>query len=136
MASDLQEGSVTGITIPKDFNFDDVRSETRMEDIELANEKRTDPEYYDKRQMQMMDNFIAVLEGSYNSDANELIDIIVDMNPSDFYELYLKHFANFDFSLYDSDGAIIDDNSDRMEGMVDVAKQFRDQQYDGDLKGF
>ena len=102
----LQRPAKSGIYRPNDFNFNKVMSRQRLREIAEAMEKKSKPEYYDERLIRMKQNFIAILEGSFNSLADELVNRIKDIPPDDFYQLYLM-FDEFDFDYFDTDGQSI-----------------------------
>jgi hypothetical protein len=127
--------NVAGITIPKNFDFSKVRNQQRLEQIEQNMVKRSNPKYFDKRLETMKQNFMDILQLSFNSDADELIEKLKGIPTDDFYEMYLM-FDEFDFDLYSSEniGAIAD------EGNIKKMLSYIDRYYRGDidfnLKGF
>lgn len=106
----IPEEDVTGIYVPDVFDFDKVRYRDRLEVIEEGYDKKIDSDYYEKRQEQLMDNFIKKLELQHNSVADPLIEMIRGMDFYEFYELYLMYPDVFSFDDYDSaSGEWIDD---------------------------
>src|SRR5690606_3360224 len=61
----LQRPNQIGISVPKDFDFDTVRNNQRLKDIEQGMEKRVLPDYYDKRAEVMKENFKRTLAQSF-----------------------------------------------------------------------
>lgn len=88
-----------GVHIPKKFNFKEVRSNLRLEDIMETTKRRSDPEFYPKRMVKMQETFINELEKAFNSDANWLIDKIREMSPDEFLNMYGK-YNSFDFRVF------------------------------------
>lgn len=126
----------SGITRPKDFNFKRVKARSDLDRIaERAKQKSTE-RYYDMRNLQMQENFVEILQLSFHSDADELVDLIKQVHPDDFYEIYQIHFDIFDFNLYDSEGQYVDAD----EGTIKQMKSYIEKYLRGDLpldmKGF
>jgi hypothetical protein len=88
-----------GIHIPKQFNFKDVRSRGRLDDLLKTTRKRADPNFFDKRTSKMHEVFIEELEKAFNSDSNWLVDKIKSMSPDDFIDMY-KMYTSFDFQIF------------------------------------
>jgi len=133
----LQMGkpNLAGITIPKDFDFNKVRNQQRLNQIEENMGKRSDPKHFDKRMETMKQNFMDILGFSYNSDADELIEKIRGIPTDDFYEMYLM-FDEFDFDLYSSENisAVTDENN--IDKMLSYITRYYRGDIDGKLKGF
>lgn len=125
----MKESDVTGIHRPKDFDFSKVRNIRRLKDIQESMNKRKDEEYYDERNARMLENFMRTLEGHFNSDSDDLIKELKEINPDDFYGLYQSNFYIFDFNLYDSEGQMIDNNDGEIQAMIDVVKNFKKSDY-------
>lgn len=99
----MQRPNKTGVSRPKDFDFDSVRNQKRLKEITMGMRNKASDRFYEKSDQQLLDNFITVLEGSFHNEADALIALLRDMNPRDFYDVFLM-FDEFDFALYDSDG--------------------------------
>lgn len=103
----LGESEIAGVTVPKDFKFDEVRDKGRLQEIIEVGKKRQYPKYYDERKERMKDNFIVALSDSFNNEADELIERIYNMMGDDFYHVYITN-EEFDFDeLYYDYGEII-----------------------------
>lgn len=126
---------VTGISIPKDFDFNKVRSKERLEDIIEVGKKRVDPDYYDKRKKQMQDNFIVALEGSFDSEADELVERIKKVHPDEFYELYLS-IEEFDFDVFDSEGITVIARESQIDKMMLYLNDYEGGKRNNDLEPF
>jgi hypothetical protein len=88
-----------GVHIPKPFNFKEVRSKGRLEDLVESTKRRSDPKFYDKRTNKMYETFIDELEKAFNSDSNWLVDKIKSMSPDEFLDMY-KMYPSFDFQIF------------------------------------
>ena len=132
----LGEGNVTGISVPPLFNFNQFRTYAALEKAKGNVRKRSNPQFYDKRNEILKDNFIRSLEGSFNSDADKLVSMLRVMSGQDFYELYMSDRLNFDFSLYDSEGQLFDANRDHLEAMENTVEDFYRGNFDSDFKDF
>lgn len=126
---------VTGIHVPKDFKFEDVRNKGRLDTLKESREKRATPEHYDNKMEDMKNNFISILEQSFNSNADELVDKLKDVNPHDFYDMYTR-FSEFDFKLFDSEGEDVMASLGEIERMIGYVDKYKAGEYNQDLKGF
>ena len=129
----MQRPNKSGVTVPKKFDFKQVRSQGRLKDVEESLEKKSKSDYYEQRNKIMMDNFIDVLGKSYNSQAEQLIDEIKQMNPDDFYELYLM-FDEFDFMLFYENSGVVGAEFDDTNVMLGYLKAFNDGEINMNLK--
>lgn len=100
----MQRPNAGGINMPADFNFNKLDSRSRFEKKKANMEKRAKPDHYKERNKIMRDNFIEHLEWSLNDEGDKLVDALKQMNPDDFYEMYLQFPEDFDFEMWDSDG--------------------------------
>jgi hypothetical protein len=88
-----------GVHIPKPFNFKEVRSKGRLDDLLETTKRRSDPKFYDNRTIKIHETFIKELEQAFNSDADWLIDKIQRMSLEDFSDMY-KMYPSFDFQIF------------------------------------
>lgn len=130
-----------GIYIPPDFNFDAIQNLSQLNMKREAIEKRVNPTEIDKRMEQMKSNFISVLEASFNSDAEELVNKLKDVPADDFLEMYYM-FEEFDFALYRSDPDESMSEEARDTGMNDISQMlayigaYEKGNLNFDMKGF
>lgn len=113
-----------GIYIPPDFNFDAIQNQSQLRMKRESIEKKVNPNEIDKRMEIMKDNFMKVLDASFNSDAEELIEKLKNVPADDFLEMYYM-FEEFDFALYrspkDADSGYHPDTVDQ-EHLADVSQ--------------
>lgn len=97
------------ISRPATFNFQDVKSDFHFNRRLEQMEKRAEENYYDKRMKQMRDNYADIIERDLGrkSRASEMIR---NLDPLDFYEIYMSNRELFDFVFWDSDRDGVDDN--------------------------
>jgi hypothetical protein len=131
-----REQNVTGISRPRDFNFNNIHSHRQLMDRAENARKKSTPDYYDERNETMRNNFVEILELSFNSDVSDVVDMIKQMNPDDFYELYLIYFDTFDFALYDSEGQNVDADQGTIEEMKGYLEAYFNGEIDLSLKNF
>lgn len=127
--------NTAGITVPPDFDFDKIVDNSQFKRKQESMEKRASDTYFEERMEKMKENFMKILELSFNSDADELVEKIRSVPAEDFYEMYLM-FDEFDFDLYasDNDGGFSDDsNIKQMETYIDIYQRGG---VNFDLKGF
>lgn len=127
--------NMAGINVPAKFDFDKIVDDRQFERKKESMEKRSSETYFNERMEKMKENFIKILELSFNSDADELVKKIREIPADDFYEMYLM-FDEFDFDLYSSDnegGFAEDSHIKQMESYVDIYQRGG---VNFDLKGF
>lgn len=130
--------TMTGINVPKDFNFDKIRDRKQLERKREGLERRIDENYYDKKMEQMKENFVRILELSLHNDADVLVEELKKMPADDFYEMYLM-FDEFDFALWDSDGIIFGREEEAMNHvskMLTYVERYKEGKINMDMKGF
>lgn len=109
-----------GIYVPPDFNFDVIQNNKQFDMKRKQIEKKLNPDEITKTMEVMKNNFMTVLEHSFNSDAQELIEKIKDVPADDFLEMYYM-FEEFDFALYRSPkDQIMHNETTEEEHMADV----------------
>lgn len=135
----LQMGkpNTAGITIPPDFDFNRIRNKEQLKSKKENMEKRSNPEYFDRRMETMKNNFMELLHSAFNSDADYLVEKLKDIPASDFYEMYLM-FDEFSFNEYYQMEGIEDDSASlndlrKMESYVEMYENGR---INFDLKNF
>lgn len=125
---------VSGITVPRDFDFEKVRSRRQLEAKKESMARRVTPEFYDKRMEQMKENYINLMQSTFHSDADELVRKLENMTAKDFYNMWLM-FDEFDFTHYYPPSGVVDDALmnyvEKMETNIE-----RYQRMGNDLKGF
>jgi len=131
----MSEEQVTGISRPRDFNFDKIHSRAKLEQRKRNVEDRQDAGYYDKKMEQMQQNFMEILRISFNTDADKLLKEIEQLTPGQFYEIYLQFGTSFDFDLYSSEGQMNDDNN-HVEKMLADIERYKTGKAEYDLDGF
>lgn len=125
-----------GVNVPADFNFNNINSQKRFYERLDKTRGMASPDYYDERNRMMRDNFITILEGSFNSEADELIERLKKINPDDFYEIFTM-FEEFDFNLYDSEGiGNMDEGMHHVQTMLSYLDRYDEGKLDFSLKGF
>lgn len=127
--------NAAGVYRPPDFDFDKIRSEYELRRKEQNLKKRADEQYYDERMERMKENFIKLLEESFNSDADELIEKIKDIPAEDFYEMYLM-FDEFDFDLYYTLDVEGETHETQINQMLHYVDRYHTKKINMDLKGF
>lgn len=123
--------NIDGVHVPKDFNFDNIKSREQFEVKKESMEKRADPQYMDKRQVALKENYKKALHEHYNSDADELIAEIDKLDPSDFFELFIMHEGlqvSFEYTEEQTQANI--------EKKMSIIESFKQGKINMDLKGF
>jgi hypothetical protein len=87
-------------------------------------DKRSDENFITERDIIFKNNFIASVEGSFNSDdlSREVVELLHKMSPKDLLQLF-KHedFEKvFTFEIYDSEGQFVDADRKALEEMLIV----------------
>lgn len=115
---------VGGVTVPPDFDFNKMRTQRQFQERMEAIDNRTDPDYYDKKMERMQLNFMDILSLSFGSEADELLILLNELTPKEFWEVY-NMFGEFDFADYDSDGQDIRSNVDTLHRMENYTEAFK-----------
>lgn len=131
----LGKNDVVAIRRPLDFNFEDIKTPRELSRQEEKGDRISQPEYFDKRLVTMKENFITILELSFNSDADLLVEEIKNIPPDDFYEMY-KIFDEFDFMLYDSEGQDVEADEGTIKQMLSYVEMYKKKLIDMDFKSF
>lgn len=129
----VKKPNAMGVYVPDDFEFDKYRSREYLEKRFKNLEKRADPNIFDVRTNQMLENFIEILELSFNSESDELIELLKDIPPQDFLEIYMQ-FDEFDFDLYDSDGQMVDADTGTINQMISNLEMYYRGEVNFDLR--
>jgi hypothetical protein len=130
----FEKENVGGITVPNDFDIDAFQSRSRLEGrLELLEEK-AEGIFFDRSMRQMKENFMEALRGSFNSEADDIIDMLDIMPEDDFFELFLMS-AEFTFEDYASDGSI-DGTAEQAEILRGYLHEYFKGNIDMSLKGF
>jgi hypothetical protein len=126
--------NAAGITVPNDFDIDAFETRSRLEGrLELLEEK-ADGVFFDRSMRTMKENFMKSLKGSFNSEADDIIEMIDIMPEDDFFELFLMT-GEFTFEDYASDGSI-DGTREQAEMLRGYLHEYYRGNIDMDLKGF
>jgi len=130
----FEEENVAGIRVPKDFNIDAFETRSRLLGrLDLLEEKASG-KFFDQSMERMKENFMTAVRGTFNSNADKVLDMIDMMPPDDFFELFLMK-AEFTFEDYASDGSI-----DASETQLELLQGYLEEYYRGEidmsLKGF
>lgn len=125
------------ITMPAEFNFENVRSQYHFDRRRSQMEQRANEDYYDRRMSIMRDNYADIIELDLGR-RSEASDIIRDMTGLDFFELYMKNPEIFDFVLWESDRDGVDNNPNesREQDTLDFLRREGYNSSDDDLYGF
>lgn len=130
-----EKENVAGISVPDDFDINAFQNRSRLEGrLELLNEKASG-KFFDQSMERMKNNFMRALRGTFNSDADDVINMIDIVPPDDFFELFLMK-AEFTFEDYASDGSI-----DGSETQLELLRSYLQEYFRGEidvnlLKGF
>lgn len=126
-----------GINQLNEFDFSKITSRRQFERKLERAEERADERYYEKRMETMKQNYINQVAMSFNSDADELVELMKGIPADDFYEMY-NMFDEMDFAEYDSEGQYIgaDEPSNHVSKLKSYVNRYYEKKLDFDLKGF
>jgi hypothetical protein len=93
----MAKPNAAGIFRPKDFDFRNIRSQHRLDEVSENMEKRANPKYRDGRTERMRERYVEKLYNVFNSDADNLVKRIMDMPVEEFYDMY-QMIDEFDFN--------------------------------------
>lgn len=122
-----EKENVAGISVPDDFNINAFESRSRLKGrLELLEEKASG-KFFDQSMSRMKENFMKALRGSYNSDADDVLNMIDIVPPDDFFELFIMK-AEFTFEDYASDGSI-----DGSETQLNILRGYLESYFRGEI---
>ena len=98
----LSDREAFGLYKPEDFDIENYSNPKSVEKNISRNEERQQKSYYDERMEQMRENFISMFSDTDDEDNEEIVDRIREINPRDFYEMYLM-IPGMAFEDWDSD---------------------------------
>lgn len=122
-----------GITVPKDFDFEKIRSRKQLEEKKKNMEERSSGDFFDKRMEKYKKNFIELLEQTYNSDSDGLIERLKSIPPDEFYELVLIH-EEFTFEYHYTTQTNSEDENSSLFKMENIVENYHDGKINMDLK--
>ncbi len=131
----MSRPNAAGINVPSGFNFENISTRSRLEKKRESMEQRAKGEFYDRMNEQMKENYIHLLEKSYNSDADDLVRKLKEMPAEDFYEMYLM-FDEFDFNLEYVTAFYGQPHGSRLQQMETYIDRYNQGKINMDLKGF
>lgn len=133
----MKEPITPEVSVPKKFDFEEFKDRKQFERNLEGMKKRSDPETFDKRMTQFKRVFERELEENFNSDAQEILELLEYVPEDDFYYLYLKN-KEFDYTLfYPPEGVEDDGNSLKaLNKMESTLRRYLQGKENMDLKGF
>lgn len=129
-----EKENVAGISVPKDFDIDAFESRSRLEGRKELLREKASGKFFDQSMERMKLNFMKALSGTFNSAADDVINMIDIVPPDDFFELFLMK-AEFTFEDYASDGSI-DGSETQLEMLKGYLEEYFRGEIDMTLKGF
>jgi hypothetical protein len=129
-----EEENVAGIKVPKPFDIDSFETRARLTGkLELLEEK-AEGIFFDRSMRTMKQNFMKSIKGSFNSVADDVVEMIDIMPEDDFFELFVQS-AEFTFEDYASDGSI-DGTAEQAERLRGYLHEYFKGNIDMTLKAF
>lgn len=124
-----------GVYVPPKFDFDKMQSRSQFQKRKENIEERAKSDFLDRRSETMKENFMKILELSFHSGADELVEELKNIPGRDFFEMYLM-FDEFDFRLYDSEGQNVDADEGTVAQMMTYVERYKRGKINMDLRGF
>lgn len=131
----MSEPDYGGVNVPQEFDFDKIEVREILDDKKKSYLDKIGPNFFEKKNTQMQENFIDVLEKSFNSNADKLIEEIEKLAPDDFFEVYMMN-REFDFNLYYVSEDEVDMNDGDINTMLKALRRYNEGEVDKSLKGF
>lgn len=128
-----------GVHRPRDFDFNNIGSESYLRTKMESMRERAQPDYFDERKVELKRNILLKMKKSFNSDGDDLVDRLIDISPDDLYELFLQHEEfQFDYrytqeQLYSGNHDIVDEDVERLHAVLD---RYYEGELNMDMKGF
>lgn len=91
-----------GIYRPSDFDIDDYLNPESVERRIRKDEERATTDYYTEKKQQMLDNYISMFDGKEGGLQQEIADKLKQIDPDNFYEIYLQ-LPEMSFTNWDSE---------------------------------
>lgn len=88
--------NITLVGILKPYDFDQASSVKSLESAIKVRENRLDPQWYEERKQIMKENYINSMIDLFGVEANDVVEILEEMQASDFYDLY-EQYVSIDF---------------------------------------
>lgn len=126
---------IAGISIPKPFDFNKVNSKERLEDVKSHNRDRATGKHYVKRNENLKNNFITMMEQAFGSESDDIVRRIKEIPANDFVEMSIM-FDELDIRTYESkrDGDFND--IDRMYQIEQYLDMYDNKTIDFKLQNF
>jgi hypothetical protein len=133
----VSKPDTAGVRKMAEFDFDNIENQRVFNHKKNMAEKRAQEQYYDEMMETMKYNFINQVALSHNSDADELVKLMVQIPTDDFYEMY-NMFDEMDFAVYDSEGQYIgaDDPANHVAKLKSYVDRYYKKKLDMDYKDF
>ena len=119
----MAKDGIGGVSVPPDFDFNKMRTQRQFTERKEAIDDKMDPKYYDKKMARMQLNFMDILSLSFGEEADELLIMLNELTPKEFWELY-DMFKEFDFQDYDSDGQNVRAGIDQLRMLEGYTEAF------------
>lgn len=91
-----------GIYKPSDFNIEDYVSPQSVEKRIKKDEERQTDDYFTEKKNQMFENYISIFDGKEGDLQQEIADKLKQINPDEFFEIYLQ-LPEMSFTNWDSE---------------------------------
>lgn len=129
--------NVAGIREVDEFDFSEVGSIRRLLDIAKNMEKRASGKFYKDAYDTYLNNFANLLERVFHSDASEALNILRNMDASDFYDMSQKYKDVMYFDhFYKAHKELIEPEEGDLNRILEYLKSYTDGNENFDLKGF
>lgn len=139
VSQQLMRPSIAGIIVPDEFDFNKIETDNQFNQQKSRAEKRAQKKYYDDRMKTMKENYLKVIDATFNSYGEKLREALEQLPADDFLELY-SMMREFAFTLYDSEGNDDDEISDKLKGEADAlfeyVEMYKRGELNNDLKNF
>jgi hypothetical protein len=129
-----EKENVAGITVPDDFDFEAFETRARYEGRKELLREKADGVFFDRSMRTMKENFMKSIKGSFNSEADDVVEMLDIMPEDDFFELFVQS-AEFTFEDYASDGSI-DGTAEQAERLRGYLHEYFKGNIDMTLKAF
>lgn len=107
-----------------EFDINNIQTESRLDDIIAYRTERAKADHFDKRDLQMRDNFIKMLEGQYGSNADKIIEEVKKLNGLQFVELFAMT-RDIEMSSYYSKESEDEEINGRLDQFMENVNRFK-----------
>jgi hypothetical protein len=121
----------SNLDIPRKIDLNDIKSRDNFKQRLENLTKRSMPNYFNQRDKDFRDNYIKSIQGSFNENSlvASIVEMLEEIPPDYFYEIYKDNIEWFDFELFDSEGQEVGADVTHLEKIHSILLDFSASDY-------